>query len=206
MGRFSGKITTKQAQRIELSFLLKAGFIEKGQKIRRPLVWNNGHLVWIESDFTMNQKIIRLAYQIESSSGKLFEMNYPIQIESIPSNLGRGEVYYFKCPNTGIRSRILYLAYGSPIFKARESYQIRIFYQSQIISRNQYHKERFFFLEELLSRLEAKIKKSHYQGRQTRIIQRYYRLQEKSFQHDLKSLYSLFRRLDSLQSISPKTA
>jgi hypothetical protein len=195
MGRYSGKITTAEAQRLELSYLLKAGIIQKGNQNKGFLAWNNGHIIKIQSDFSNQNKKIRLAYQIESSSGKLYEMDYYIQLESIPSNLGRGEVFYFKCPISGQRSRILYLAYGSPIFKARQSYQIRIFYHSQICSKNEYHKERMQSLDTKIQNLESKIRKSHYRGKETRLKKRISKLRFQMNQHDLKSFIQLAFRL-----------
>ena len=51
MGRFStGAITTGEAQRIELSWLIKQGWISKGGIISGTLSWNNGSEISINTE------------------------------------------------------------------------------------------------------------------------------------------------------------
>jgi hypothetical protein len=68
-------------------------------------------------------KIHQAYYTLTKPSGEEFKLDYKIQLTSIPSNLGRGEVLYFVCPTSGRRARILYRAYGSHYFKSRQAYR-----------------------------------------------------------------------------------
>lgn len=173
MGRnSSGKVTTSGAYRIELSHLFKAGYIRKGCKISGNLSWNNGSNISIYSELTKEKQFIRLAYQMKDSSGEIQKLDYQIRLDSIPSNLGKGEIYYFICPRSGRRIRILYRCYGSHYFKARKAYQIRIFYQSQISSKKDYHNSRYFEAERKLEECYQVQRKSHYQGKETRLLKR----------------------------------
>jgi len=196
MGRYSsGKIITESAQRIELSYLFKAGYIQKGCKASGSLIWNNGNSIRIQSELSEERQFIRLAYQIKYESGEIENLDYQIRLESIPSNLGRGEVFYFICPRSGRRIRILYMCYGSQIFKSRKAYQNRIYYQSQICSKFSYHSVRNFSLEKQISKLEGQIRKSHYQGKETRLKERIRKLSYQKQQHDLQDLLIMMKRL-----------
>jgi hypothetical protein len=173
MGRnSSGKITTSAAQRLELSYLFKAGYIRKGCKISGSLSWNNGSSIRINSEFTEEKQFIRLAYQLKNESGEIQNLDYQIRLDSIPSNLGKGEIYYFICPRSGSRSRILYRCYGSPLFMGRKSYFIRIFYPSQICSKKEYNSSRYWEVEKILEKCYQAQRKSHYQGKETRLLKR----------------------------------
>jgi len=57
--------------------------------------------------------------------------------------LGNGYVLYFICPVSFRRCRILYRAYGSHYFKAREAYQNRLYYQAQTSSKKYQIIDRF---------------------------------------------------------------
>lgn len=193
MGRSSsGKITTSGSERLELSFLIHSGYIRKGFQ-SGIINWNNGSSSRIESVFTEEGKYIRLIYQIKKESGEIIPKNYQIRLESIPSNLGKGEVYYFICPISGKRSRILYRCYGSQIFKSRNAYRNRIYYPSQIVSKNYYHSERKFSLESQISKLQSQIRKSHYQGNETRLMQRIRKLSDQKQQHEQEDWMKLLK-------------
>ena len=129
MGRHStGACTTGEVHRIELSYLLRQGFIRKNGKVSGTLSWNSGGSISFESAFTEEERYIRLVYYLESSySGEKTNHDYKILLTTIPSNLGRGEIIYFVCPATGRRARILYRCYGSPIWKCRAAYHYRIY-------------------------------------------------------------------------------
>lgn len=186
MGRYStGAITTGGAIRIELSYLLKHGYIVKGSYITGTLYWTNGSNIWIESDFTREFPFIRLKYQNTNGyTNEITQHDYKIYFTSVPSNLGKGRVLYFLCPSTNHRCRILYKCYGSQIWKSRYAYQYRIYYQSQISSKLHHYIDRYFETEKKLKQLYSQIAKSHYQGEKTALQRRVERLEYKQEFYD----------------------
>ncbi len=185
MGRYStGKLTTGEVMRIELSHLLKAGKIKRNDKCFGSISWNNGSYIYFESSFTDTEKYLRLKYTITHYTGEKTHLDYNIQLTSIPSNLGIGEVIYFVCPQTGKRARILYKCYGSQIWKHREAYKTRIYYQCQTLSKITYNVTRAFVLDNLINVLASKAHKTHYRGKKTRLIKRMEYLETKSNYHD----------------------
>jgi len=186
MGRYStGAITTGEALRIELPYLLRQGFIRKDSRISGILSWNNGSKIGIESDYTSEGRYLRLMYQLtDNYSGEVSNHDYKISFTTIPSNLGRGEILYFVCPITGRRARILYKCYGSHIWKSRKAYGIRIYYASQQCSKLGYHNTRYWALEKELDKCLGRSKKKHYQGKPTRLRARIKFLKERKEYHD----------------------
>jgi hypothetical protein len=183
MGRNStGAITTGSALRLELSYLLKQGIIPK-QGIRTGyLSWTNGSEMYYEIENTSQNQYIRLKYSNTNYSGEVNDLDYKIQLDSIPSNLGRGRIWYFVCPFTGRKARILYKCYGSLYFKSMKAYQRRIYYSSQISSKLNFNNDRYFDLEKQLEKLRPK--KKSYQGKETRIWKRIRRLEAQLDYHD----------------------
>lgn len=193
MGRLStGAVTTGEAQRLEISYLFREGYISKGRFISGSLSWNNGNSIGIESELSKWKQEIRLKYQNHSyHSGAVNDLDYKIQLTSIPSNLGRGQIYYFICPITGRKARILYKCYGSLYFKSRKAYHGRIYYSSQIASKNNLHNERYFSLEKEIDKLKPHIRKRHYQGKETRLQGRIRKLEAEKEYHDFIRFHSL---------------
>ena len=186
MGRYStGAITTGEAVRIELSYLLKQWKIHKNERIRGSIYWNNGSSISFESCYQEEEKYIRLHYTLTKPSGEEIGLDYKIQLTTIRSNLGRGEILYFVCPISGRRARILYMAYGSHYFRSRQAYRYRIYYPCQICQKNWYDNERYFALEKQIEGLPP-AKKNHYQGKETRHQERIRKLEERKSYHDLK--------------------
>ncbi len=194
MGRNStGAITTGASLRIELSYLLKKGFISNGCIKQGTLTWTNGSYISFTSELSAEGQYIRLTYSSKSHTGELTSMDYTIQLTSVPSNLGRGKIWYFICPISGNRSRILYKAYGSTHFKSRASYRNRIYYETQICNKLYYHSERFHSIERELERLKPLVKKKCYQGKETRLNTRILLLEKQREFHDWAAYMSLAR-------------
>lgn len=186
MGRNStGAITTREVQRIEISYLLKSGFIKKGCQVSGTLSWNDGSNIGFLSEYSREGKYIKFNYSCTNCySGEVTHYDYMIQLKAIPSNLGKGKVLYFVCPITGRKARILYMCYGSQIWKCRTAYQNRIYYNSQISSKLNYHNTRYWDLNEKLNILDTGFRKSHYQGKVTRGEQRIMKLKIQRQRHD----------------------
>lgn len=183
MGRWSkGVTTTDGATRLELSYLLKNGFIRKGYDLSASLSWTSGSSIGFESFYITENPYIRLKYTVTVTSTRQETYHdYNIHLESIPSNLGKGEILYFICPDSRRRSRILYRCYGSKIWKSREAYQNRIYYQTQLDPKSM-RPFKYLFNDRKFEELYKKKRKSHYRGKSTRIMRRIDKLER---MHDL---------------------
>lgn len=105
---------------------------------------------------------------------------YDYLLESVPSNLGRGERWYFICPTTGKRVYNLYLSTGA----VRTRHEIGSRYRSQHTSRaDREIKQAFGYVFELQRMEDAlflrKWAKHHYRGVPTKEVQRIERTREK---------------------------
>lgn len=180
MGRNkTGAITTGEAFRIKISHLLKSGYLVRGKVTEGRLVWNsqyeeNTASICIHCSYPLEGPIeIRLKYQsTKGQAGEAEVHNELIRVDRLPSNLGKGEVLYFTCPQKGHRCKILYLCYGSTIWKSREAYKNRIYYPSQKASDLNYHNERYWQLEEQIERLKGKRGPGSYCGNPTKRAKR----------------------------------
>lgn len=96
-------------------------------------------------------------------------INYSVNLISRPSNLSKGEVWFFVCPVTGKCCRKLYL-HGTH-FLHREAYK-GLMYEKQIQS--QRTRDMFkvldavFIKDEIYDELHKKYFKTHYNGKQTK--------------------------------------
>jgi len=186
MGRAStGALTTGEVKRIELSFLLRGKYIRKGEEVQAQLCWTGGSTIGFRAVYNDEEKYIRLIYSFTSGIHEGEKMDYRINLTTLPSNLGKGEVPYFICPSTGRLARVLYFCYGSTIFKCRKAYSHRIYYQSQQSSKLNYHNDRYWKLEKELKELRAESRKATYQGKPTKLRKRIASLQAKQDYHDI---------------------
>ncbi|WP_187262630.1 hypothetical protein [Pontibacter beigongshangensis] len=104
-------------------------------------------------------------------------VNYTVGLVSVPSNIGKGVVWYFLCPHTGKRCRKLYSV--GERFLHREAYT-GCMYESQTYS----HKARklntlfdkIYGTDKLYEQLYQKHFKSHYAGKPTK---KYLKLMQK---------------------------
>ncbi len=185
MGRHkTGATTTTQVLRIELSYLLKNNYLQNGQKIIKLLSWTSKDNIRLESYLNDGSGYLNLIYTLTTPEGIKTEHNDKVEITSTPSNLGKGKVLYFVCPQTSKRCRILYKCYDSEIWKSREAYKNRIYYNTQICTKFYYHTERYYDLERQLRDFKKPIK-SHYQGKTTKRAIQYQRLQGLNTKHNL---------------------
>ncbi|MGO4820947.1 MULTISPECIES: hypothetical protein [unclassified Flavobacterium] len=99
--------------------------------------------------------------------------NYKVQIISKPSNLGKGEVFYFVCPTTKKHCRKLYLHGG--YFLHREAFK-SLMYSKQLESKK--NRGLFKILEachisdEVFEERYKKYFKTHYNGNETKRFKR----------------------------------
>lgn len=179
MGRnTSGYISTGQALRIELSLLIKQGYIRKGFKTSSTIDWTNGASIGIRTEYTSTNKYIQLDYCIETAEGIKQTYSRIIELFAVPSNLGKGEILYFICPESGRMCRILYKCYGSHVWKSRKAYRNRIYYLKQMLSKRSYYLESYLNTEKQLTNLLSQRRSYYYMGRPTKRLQRIKKLQK----------------------------
>jgi hypothetical protein len=166
MGR-SFKACTKGTMKLELSALIKAGLIKKDGKRSGEISWSNGCRLSIVTHNTTNERFMQLSYAIMTGSEKKV-MDYKINLDSVPSNLGNGEILYFQCPVTGERCRILYMTYGSDIFQSRQAYDTRIYYNLQSSAKRWRPNTKYWNLDSRIKELEAMRFTDTYKGQETK--------------------------------------
>jgi len=168
-----GIATAESSMRIEMSYLIQQGLIKTGTDYNSFMAWSNSkNSISYYIKINEVEKYLRLKYTQTDSQENKNEMDYKIYLEGIKSNLGKGTVYYFLCPVSNRKCRVLYLAYGSQYFKSRESYQNRIYYNCQRCSKRDYAHTRYFKLADKLEILNKTNFRSSYKGKETRSLKR----------------------------------
>ena len=92
-----------------------------------------------------------------------------MQLVSVPSNLGKGVIWYFVCPHTGKRCRKLYLA--DTYFYHREAFK-GCMYEKQTQSKKSRYLDKtigaYFKSDQLYEQLYKKNFKKQYAGKPTK--------------------------------------
>jgi len=178
-------MTTNEVAKLKLSTLLRRGFIQKGAFVKGVFSWTDGSEIDIESTYTKWEQFIRLSYTVTDLHENNYRYDYVIPLTFVSSNIGRGQVPYFVCPDIGKRCRILYRAFDSKKWKCREAYKQTIFYQSQMVSKYNKYNDEYWKLEKQIKNLREQARnQSHYKGRITRRYKRLERLREKQRRAD----------------------
>ena len=122
----------------------------------------------IKTTILEHRKFITLEYTQNGESIK-----YDVRIESIPSNLGKGEIYYFVCPNTGKHCRKLY--HNSKYFLHREAFRY-LYYEKQNESKKNRRLicilDKVYLKDEVYNEPYQKHFKTHYNGKITKRYQK----------------------------------
>ena len=124
-----------EVKRIRLSDITKNGELKNKTVVRGTITWTNDFTQKKNSiSYTLNtyneEPVLTLDYVCNGDP-----VNYQVYFTSVPSNLGKGSVWYFVCPHTQKRCRVLYLV--DTYFLHREAfkgcmYQIQTFSLSLI--------------------------------------------------------------------------
>ena len=183
MGRYTtGAITVNRCLQLNVNTFIKV--------LPKEFTCFNGTTTWTTGStisFTITKNNFGLSLVLDYTKtveGEKKDINYSIQIEKLPSNLGEGQIYYFICPFSLERCRILYMGYGSLFFKSRKAYRHRLYYPSQLSSNLDKHNDIYWILERRLEKLYIKHPKTHYKGIITKPQQRIERLEQKMQFHD----------------------
>ena len=100
-----------EVKTVSTSFLSKHGYLKKNQ-------WQSGTITWSRNGNKTGSISIRVNTLLENPYLELdyksndTPINYQVPLVSIPSNIGKGVIWYFICPHTGKRCRKLYLIGG----------------------------------------------------------------------------------------------
>lgn len=92
------------------------------------------------------------------------DINQTIDMASKESNLGKGEVWYFLCPETGLLARTLY--FDGKRFVHRKV--IKALYAKQCESKAGRKLQKAFEQDKLFEKINAPYFKTHYDGKETR--------------------------------------
>lgn len=150
--------------------------LKRGSRVSAVASFPHAEAVQIQADWTDAAKpFLQLQYIAQDGQ----EQCYRICIEAQRSNLGTGEVLYFRCPESGRRCRMLYMAYNFPRFKAREAYYIRLYYGTQLTGGRSRFNQRFWKAEQDLQRLQSGRQYLTHKGKPTRLAERIETLQER---------------------------
>lgn len=117
---------------ISLRFLIDRGYIKSGQGIKGVITWMWGSKVNGSAGLTVftekDRGVLKISYtQNEVKKEKI------IQMRAEPSNLGKGQVWYFICPHTAKRCRKLYMVGDQ--FGSRHLFGNMAAYNSQVRSK-----------------------------------------------------------------------
>ncbi len=157
-----------EALQINISKLKEWGYLQPGQFKAGTLTWKrNGNItgsVSIQGRISNEKQYIELEYKYRGEPRK-----YKVQLVSTPSNLGKGKVWYFLCPKTLKRCRVLYSIGG--YFFHREAFK-GCLYESQTHNKKYRQLDKtfgaYFRAERYYDQIYRKHFKKTYAGKPTR--------------------------------------
>lgn len=168
MGRPStGVMSTTEADTLNISVLVKGGAIKKGEELSGSINFPSGSSVSFRSKYTAEEIYLELSYKAGENNRK-----ERIELATLPSNLGKGEILYFVCPVRYELCRILYRAYNSETWKSREAYRNRIYYPLQLHAKVGRENSRYWYYERKLEHLYKQRQSYYFKGRPTKRLQR----------------------------------
>lgn len=178
--------------KIKISDLKRFGYLKYGLKISTDLTWNrNGQKIAdidIIIDMDRNAPYMELNYRCNNKP-----INYCVKIISMTSNLGKGEVFYFQCPQTMKKCRVLYQVGG--YFLHREAFT-GCMYEKQTESKRARTQTKMidtvFRTDVLYEQLYSKHFKKMYAGKPTK---KYIKLMKKIRQAESVPYYEIERLL-----------
>ena len=154
--------------KLSISKLKEWGYLEPQQAKNGTINWSRYNEITasisIRSNTYTEKPYIQLDYKFNNEP-----ISYKIQLVSLPSNLGKGLIWYFLCPRTQKKCRKLYQIQG--YFLHREAF-IGCFYESQLISKHYRFLENtfgaVFKIESLYEQLYSKHFTKYYNGKPTK--------------------------------------
>ncbi len=168
MGRYGNFINLiEDCNTISISKLKQWNYLTNGER-SGVITWSvNGQKtssISIEVVINEYEKYIILDYKTNDKP-----INYRVNIESVQSNLGKGEILYFVCPETNKFCRKLYFNRG--YFLHRTAFKDLIYSKQVESKKNRYLLKLFetaFVTDEVSGLQYQKYFKSHYKGKPTK--------------------------------------
>jgi hypothetical protein len=169
-----------ECKTISISSLKKWGYLKPGE-------WKSGEITWSRNGVKTGR--IGFTTDMFSESPHLelnyiygdIPVNYKVPIVSIPSNMGKGSIWYFVCPVTGKRCRKLYSIGGK--FLHREAFR-GCFYEKQTYSHNNRSLckkfEIFFGQDNAYEQMCSKYFKKYYAGKHTKRYMKLFKIIRKA--------------------------
>ena len=174
-GRGNGtSITVKEAVRLSINQMVKDKLIRYKATITYSTKWTSGASIQIKTVYNEIDKYITLSYFYNKKP-----IEYNIKLAEVKSNLGKGVILYFICPETARRCKILYCCYSSEIFKSRTAYRNRIYYYDQVISKAFLTPARHNRVDKIVNEMYQKRATKFYKGKDTKRHLRLLRLFKK---------------------------
>ncbi|MCK0130395.1 hypothetical protein MWU59_02675 [Flavobacteriaceae bacterium F08102] len=182
----TGAWSTSECRKLNINWLLRNNYIRKGFITRGQIEWTDNSSAGFECKCTKSEKWLRLYYTVTDIEGEKTDYDYKIHITTVPSNLGKGEVLYFVCPESAKRARILYSAYRYPKYVHRdwylENHNVRIYYTTQQCAKRDYYNNRYHDLRKQVDKLENELFTKHrkplYKGKPTKDFMKLYKLRK----------------------------
>jgi hypothetical protein len=162
-------ILIDELKNIGIPFLTKHGYLKPNESKHGTISWER---------YGKKTGSISILVNTESEAPRIFFnykcneilIKYEVQLVSVPSNLGKGLVWYFICPITGKRCRKLYLA--NTYFQHRSAFRGAM-YQKQTQSKKSRYADKtlgaYFQREQLVEQIYKKYFRTHYAGKPTKL-------------------------------------
>lgn len=158
---------------LNISKFKQWGYLKPGFKISTTLDWSRKGTkigsIGVTVDMNPNDPFIELDYKHRDKP-----INYRVYLTSKPSNLNKGQLWFFKCPKTQRKCRKLHLL-GSYFF--HRTAMTGCFYEKQTYSRNNRKLEKlcetYIGFEKYYELIYKKHFKKYYKGKPTRKFKKY---------------------------------
>lgn len=178
---------------ISTTSLKQWGYLNPGQFKSGVITWsqnsNKTGSISIAVDTRKEPAYIELDYKFQDEPRK-----YKIELTTLPSNLGLGNIYYFVCPHTGKHARKLYSIGG--YFLHREAFR-GCMYECQTQSKKYREFDKtfgtYYKTDELYEEIHSKYFKTHYAGKPTKRFLQLMKLIQQSEQINRNELIELFK-------------
>lgn len=157
-----------ECKTLSISFLSKHGYLKPNQ-------WQSNTITWSRNGSKTGSISIRINTLTEDAYLEVdykcndTPINYKVSLISIPSNIGKGVIWYFVCPHTRKRCRKLYLVSG--YFYHRSAFR-GCMYEKQTYSHNNRllcnQFDKLFESEKAYEQIYSKHFKKQYNGKPTK--------------------------------------
>ena len=149
---------------INIQYLKKIGYLKENSICNGALIWssrgNKTGSINISVNTLTEEPFAKLEYKYKEE-----DISYRVKLTTLPSNLNKGRIWYFICPQTNKRCRKLYLI--GKYFFHRDAF-VGAMYYSQTHSKFHQSLVAFHKIDLLKEKLNAKYFKEHYAGKQTK--------------------------------------